>query len=693
MNVKDISFHEFSNVNVERWIQEVEKTLKGKSLDSLQKETYEGIFLKPLYCFEDIQHLTYVDDLPGKDSYVRGTKASGYLQKGWEIAQEIDAPDTKQCNQLLHSSLKRGQTMIALHLDDATSTYIDADFADERDIGKGVSISHLQDMEQLFQGLSLSEYPLFINTQFTSLPFISLLTGYCEKHGISLKSLSGTIGMDPLGSIAKMGVAPIQLQKMYDHMTDITKWSSLQENSLKTILVTSHPYHNSGANAVQELAYVMATAVEYIDECLKRGLSLKAVVERMTISFSVSSNLFMEVAKLRAFKVLWTNVIRAFKEDEVMITPFIHAKTSLITKTKYDAHTNMLRGTVEAFAAVLGGIDALHVSPYDTLLQPCSEFSNRIARNTQLILQKEAHLTKVIDPAGGSWYVESLTNQLAEKAWELFQQIESKGGMYESLKQGFVQSQITETLEKRQSTISKRKERIVGVTHYTNLNEQISERQNDFACNRVEALKQYRQEYSTDIKEIDLHKDLLTAYKESLLKGATLGSVMEHIKLHSEREEVILLPIWRKAELFEQLRMRVDKENATRENPLTVGVILLSNERLTNQRADFAQSFVQSSGMKVETSHLLHSAYDAVDWIKQHPYDAFVVCGTSENYEDVLADILSFVKGDNQPFYIVGQPTGIEQQSLVQAGLSGVITEQDNTVQVMNQLLDQLGVK
>ncbi|WP_110111258.1 methylmalonyl-CoA mutase family protein [Bacillus sp. CGMCC 1.16541] len=691
MKIKDQSFHEFSNVHLEHWVQEVERTLKGKSIQSLEKETYEGIFLKPLYSLEDIQSLVHVEELPGAPSYVRGTKASGYLQKGWEIAQEMNLPDTKRCNELLRSSLDRGQTMVALQLDTATANYIDADVADHQDIGDGVSISHLQDIEELFQGISLEEYPLFINTHFTSLPFLSLLTSYCEKHDIQVSSLTGTIGMDPLGSMIQVGTSPIKREKMYDHMTDMTKWASSEENKLRTILVNSHPYHNGGANAVQELAYVLATVVEYTDECLKRGLPLQTVLNHMTISFSISSNLFMEVAKLRAFKVLWTNAVRAFQKDECVIPPFIHAKTALTTKTKYDAHTNILRGTVEAFAAVVGGVDALHVSPYDTLLQPCSEFSNRIARNTQLILQKEVHLTKVIDPVGGSWYVESLTQELAEKAWELFLDIEKQGGMYASLKEGFIQSSIQQTVEKRKKKVSTRTDRVVGVTHYANLQEKQMDYEQGFSSQRAATLRQYHQDHVVHINETDTAT--LTAYKELFLKGATLGDVMSHIKLHSEREEITSIVPWRKSESFEQLRHRVEQANNHVDTPLTVGVVLLSTERLAKQRVEFVQSFFQSGSIQTQVSPLLYSAHEIVNWIKQCKYDAYVLCGTAENYEEVVLDALHFLNHKEELVYISGNVTEGEKQLYVQAGLKDTMTEQDDAVLFMHTLLNQLGVQ
>ncbi|MER2253551.1 MAG: methylmalonyl-CoA mutase family protein, partial [Priestia megaterium] len=422
MKTNTLSFHEFTRTPKEDWAQEVSKNTAISS-----KETLENIFLKPLYFESDTAHLDYLQQSPAGIDCLRGAGKESYILGEWEITQKIDLPSIKESNKLLLHSLKNGQNTAAFTCSEAMRQGKDVDEATEAEVASGATISTLEDVAHLFQHVALEAVPLFLNTGCTSVPLLSFLKAYCVDHNFDMRQLTGTVGMDPLGTLAEYGRVPLSTRDLYDHLAYATRLAHSNVPELKTIIVSSIPYHNSGANAVQELAYMLATGVQYIDECIKRGLSLHQVLPHMTFSFSVSSHLFMEISKLRAFRMLWANVVRAF-DDTAVSVPFIHTETSHLTQSKEDMYTNALRSTVQAFASIVGGADSLHIEPYDSVTSSSSQFAHRLARNTHLILQHETHISKVTDPAGGSWYVEAYTHELMTKAWELFGNIEDHGG-------------------------------------------------------------------------------------------------------------------------------------------------------------------------------------------------------------------------------------------------------------------------
>ncbi|MDQ0244362.1 methylmalonyl-CoA mutase [Bacillus fengqiuensis] len=684
-----VSFDEFAAVSAEEWKKEVERTLKGKSVASLHTNTYEEIFLKPLYLAGDVSSSVHIDDLPGEGSLVRGSSQTGYVKKAWRVAQEINHPLIEETNRLAVSALKRGQTMLAIQLDQATKRGLDSHKASLEQVGNGVPVSCLQDIEKLLKDIDLEQTPLHMVTNFTVLPLLSLMAAYAEKEGFSTKDIEGIIGIDPLASLAEIGSSPLSLSHMYKHMLENVKWANHYAPRLKTIVVDTEVYHNGGANAVQELAFAIATAVEYIDVLLREGLSLQEILPHFSFAFGVGSQLFMETAKLRAFKLLWTKMIAAFGGESGQYTPYIHAKTSRTTKTKYDAYTNMLRGTVEAFAAVAGGIDSLHVTPFDALIQPSNEFSQRIARNTQLILSEEAYLTKVIDPAGGSWYVESLTTELAEKAWHLFQQIEDKGGMSTALKQQFIQCQLKAVLNKRREDVETRVNRVVGITHYTQVNERLYDRNKfDYVAfyeQRVNRLKAILNE-SLTVEHVSIE-----AFKGAFLKGATIGSLMEQITQSSVQETIEPISNWRKSAEFEELREKLEKltENSL---PATVHLVVLGHEKECKSRIDLAHSFFGSGGFIVNQSDSLYSVHETIRWCSEQEGNIWVLCGTDELYEELGLEIIHELTSAHKHVYMSGKQIEERREVFVNNGAKGIIEPNTNAIFLLNELMNHLEV-
>ncbi|MDP2717773.1 MAG: acyl-CoA mutase large subunit family protein, partial [Candidatus Micrarchaeota archaeon] len=319
----------------------------------------------------------------------------------------------------------------------------------EEEIG-GLSIATLQDLDRALEGINLETTSLFIRSGSSAMPLASLLVALVRKRGQDPKILRGCIEMDPLGVLSHEGRLPQSLTGAYREMAALTMWARKNAPELQTICVHTRAWHESGGGAAQELAFGLATGVEYLRRLLDRGLFINDVAPRIRFAMTVGNQFFMEIAKLRAARMVWSQAVEAFGGNEAAQRLHIHGRTSLRNKTVYDPHVNILRGTVEAFAAVLGGCDSLQVGAFDEVIRAPDDFSRRLARNTQLILAKECNLTSFIDPAGGSWYVEKLTNELAQRAWALFQQVESRGGMALAMEKGFVQGDINHAALERQ---------------------------------------------------------------------------------------------------------------------------------------------------------------------------------------------------------------------------------------------------
>ncbi|MCA9962144.1 MAG: acyl-CoA mutase large subunit family protein, partial [Anaerolineales bacterium] len=431
-SASDPLFADFHTATYDEWYETTVASLKGKPFAKLIAHTYEDIDLRPLYRAEDIADLPYLDNLPGQFPYLRGTNADGYLAQPWLIAQEIADGTPQAFNEALLRDLARGQTAVNLIPDSRTQQGLDPQQAAAGQ--NGVSLSSVADLAAAFAGVNLVETPVFIRAGSGALSLAALLLAYAQQSGVDLAALRGSLEADPLGELAQHGVLPLPLEKAFAELALLVQGTAEFAPNLQAITVHGYPYADGGASAVQELAFVLATAVSYLRELQKHDLDVETMAASMQVAFSIGGDFFMEIAKLRAARMLWAQMIAAFGGGDAAQKLTLHGRTQRYNKTLTDAYVNMLRGTTEAFAAAVGGVDSLHVAPFDEEIAPVGEnsrrefsrreFSRRIARNAQIILQEEANLTKLIDPAGGSWYVEWLTDQVAQRAWALFQEVE-----------------------------------------------------------------------------------------------------------------------------------------------------------------------------------------------------------------------------------------------------------------------------
>ena len=455
----------------EEWRQAVDVQLKGAPFEKvLVKKTYEDIGIQPSYFQRDVEKLPHMGALPGFAPFVRGTKALGSVVDPRLVSQEICYGDPVEFNRAAKMDIEGGQNALNVLLDKATLSGLNPGQAKSGDVGRGgLSLAAVDDAAIAFDGIDLEQIPIHLQAGASGLAVVALIASFMRKQGKSTEKLRGCIAVDPFGTLSLEGTLPLSLESAYQEMAQLTAWAKDNAPELRTIAIHGHPYHNSGGSAVQELAFTVATGVEYIREMLSRGLSIDDVAQRIGFALSVGSDFFMEIAKLRAARLVWEKIIDTFGGNDDSKRTYIHARTSSWNKTVTDPYVNMLRVSTETFSAICGGCDSMHVGPFDEAIGLPDDFSRRIARNVQVVLKDECHFDQVVDPAGGSWYVEAITDAIARKAWQLFQEIEKKGGMFKALQEGFPQKQLSETAAKRAKGIATRKDVFIGTNKYPNL--------------------------------------------------------------------------------------------------------------------------------------------------------------------------------------------------------------------------------
>ncbi|MCB8975986.1 MAG: methylmalonyl-CoA mutase small subunit [Ardenticatenaceae bacterium] len=436
-------FAEFTPPSYEEWVEATVQSLKGRPLAKLNSQTAEGIEIRPFYTTADNPN---EPSQPGQPPYRRGT-----LNQPWLIAQPIPAATPQQFNQALLANLRRGQTAVYLQPGQPP-------------------INTTADLATALDGVVFAAAPILLASGPAILPLLSEVLAQTNQP---LSDLHGGLWHDPLAELAQSGTAA--LEYTYQEVANWLHWAVENAPNFRTLAVDTAVYHNGGANAVQELAFALATGVQHMRTLQDHGLSIAQIASQLRFVFAIGGDFFMEIAKLRAARQLWAQVVAAFGGDAEAQKMVIHAETAVTNLSRLDPYVNMLRTTTEAFAAAVGGVDSLCTLPFN---QPFAaepdEFARRIARNQQLILQEEANLTQLIDPAGGAYYAEWLTDHLGQTAWALFQEIEAQGGMVAALQAGLPQQWVAATAVARAANLAKRKEVLVGVNQYANVGEPVN---------------------------------------------------------------------------------------------------------------------------------------------------------------------------------------------------------------------------
>lgn len=642
---------EFLATSDEQWLSAAEKLLKGKPFDKILKtKTYEGITLEPQYRKDVWDHIAHIDELPGDGNFVRNSQASGYQKDFWKIAQEIPYPTAEEFNQALLNDLQRGQNAVNLLIDKAGLHGKDPDEAALCSVGRnGTSISTLSDLEKALKGVCIECVDINIQAYNLALEYGMMFAAYCEKHNIDIAKLEGCIGADPLGQLATKGVIPGKLEEAYGKMAGLLLWGKENNVNLRLIDIHADVYHNAGGSAVEELTFALGTAIEYIRNMQSFDLRIDDIAPRMQFTFALGGNLFMEIAKLRAARLLWSRIVKEFGGNDESAKMYIHGRTGKYNKTVYDPYVNMLRTTTEAFAGVIGSVNSMHVGCFDEAVRIPDEFSRRIARNQQLILSEESHLGHVIDPAGGSWYIEEMTQKLAELVWDNIQTLETAGSMSEILQSGKVQQLTSKVAESRRKNMAVRRNVMVGINMYANTTEtKIEKREPDFSEIEKQRHEDIKKDRNTDVTI----EQCAHSVKDAFLAGASIG-VIEKQLVTNDVTAVIPLDQQRAAEPFEALRDNMkkfeDKEGRKAQ-------VFLANNGAVSQykaRAEFSRGFFEVGGFEVIENGSFDTPEEAGKAAVDSGAEIVVICSTDPTYPEIVPDVCNVIKKSKPDTVIV----------------------------------------
>jgi methylmalonyl-CoA mutase len=559
----------------EEWKQSVVDTLKGADYDKVMRtKTYEGITLEPIYRHADIKDLPFTDALPGEAPYHRGNDPQRKLKEGWKVAQAYSMADPKALNKELLAALNRGLSMINLSLQHS-------------DMSHGVKIQNAKDLSHILQDIDLKAAPLFVQLDMDDPDIFGFLEEHCEKEGIELRNLEGAIGYDPTSEFARKGKSNIPLDELWQKVADAVIQRANRAPKMPCMIIDGTVYEAAGASSTQELAFVLSTAIGYIHGLTASGMDINTIAPLFAVKLSLGSNFFMEIAKVRAFRLIWAEMIKAWGGNEESQKVWIHGKTAHFNKSTFDIYVNMLRTATEGFSGVIGGVDSLEIDRFDALVNEGTEFASRIARNQQLILAEEAHFGKVIDPAGGCYYTESLTSELAGKAWQLMQELEAEGGMIKALRAGKIHELIAPIAKARIDAVHSRKDVFVGVNMYANPDDKAKPEAGSKAAPKDPAV------------------------------------ALEHGALSKKRAVADL----------EALRIRISQAKPK--------IFLLTMGKLAEYkaRADFASGFFAVGGFEIIIGSGFSEIDEAVQAAKASGAKAFCLCSTDENYESLVAPL------------------------------------------------------
>jgi methylmalonyl-CoA mutase len=650
---------DFPPVTTAEWNEVVAKDLKGDAPSKLLWKTDEGINVKPFYRAEDIDDLqSQLASAPGEFPFVRGAHATN----DWSIRQTIDLPDPAQANAAARQALAAGAESIAFEI------------LPEGAFLRGVAVQNAEDMRRLIKGLD--GVPLSFRARQAARAILALyLAEVKEPAGVT-----GSIDFDPLGDLLLDGASSRTPQEIFADAAETLKFAAGKAPRLRTLAVRAGQYTEAGGTVVHEIAFALATGVEYLSELTGRGLSVDQVCSKIFFVFASGSNYFFQIAKLRAFRMMWAQAVAQFKPMQADSSKaMVESVTAHWGITAYAAHNNLLRGATEAMSAALGGSDSIEVTPFDAALKPSDDFSRRMARNTQVILKQEAYLDRVADPAGGSYYVESLTNSLAREAWKLFQEVETKGGLLKAMQSGFVQQEIANARRQKDEAIASRRLSLLGTNQYPDHGEQVLATLERNA--NVTALRQS----ASGVKPASSSAELARQFADGLALGECLAPGPAVFTVEK-------LTPYRGAEPFEALRLRTERHTAKTGRRPRVLLLEYGDIKMRKARVAFSSNFFAAAGFEIVPAFAEADAVAAAQVIAERKPDLVVLCSADQQYLPMARMLIEKLRQSKAvPVIVAGYPkTDIEQ--LQRDGVADFVHIRSNALQVLMHWQQQLEV-
>ncbi len=610
---KEKLFDQFPPVTTAEWREKVEADLKGAPFDKkLVWRTNEGFNVQPMYRAEDIENLSTTDSLPGEYPFVRGTRTDN----DWLARQEIDAADPVAANAKALDVLGKGITSLGFRMKECDAAAV-ASLLKDIDIAK-------------------------VEINFTACPrhceeLCASIVKYVKDHGAA-DTFRGSIDFNPFKKALKHGKPfPGDIAQMAADMISVAS----DVKGLRLLGADSVMLSDAGAYIYQELGYALAWGAEWLTLLTDRGLSVDEVASRVKFNMGISSNYFMEIAKFRAARMLWAQIVELYKPASADACKMaVHAVTSRFNQTVYDAHVNLLRSQTECMSAALAGVDSITVTPFDAPYRTPDDFSERIARNQQFLLKEESHLDKVVDPAGGSYYVETLTVAIAKEAWKLFLEVEDKGGFLAAVNDGEVQRAVRATSEKRHTDVARRKEILLGTNQYPNINE--------MAASKIE------------------------------VTGCSCGC-----HDHDDDNAEAALPTARAASDFEALRLATEAAS----NRPKVFMLTIGNLAMRLARAQFSTNFFGCAGYEIIDNLGFETVQQGVDEALAKGADVIVLCSSDDEYAELAPEAYRYLDGRAE-FVVAGAPACTDDLKAI--GIENFVNVRSNVLDTLRAFNERL---
>jgi len=613
---KEKLFTEFQAPTTQEWLDKIEVDLKGADFQKrLVWRTNEGFNVQPFYRREDLANLKTPDALPGEFPFVRGNKKDS---NEWYVRQNIVVNDPKEANAKALDILNKGVDSIGFRLGHAelSAEYIETLLKDIR----------LDIVEVSYRAC-----------QRHALQLADLLVAYFEKQGYDKEKIVGGLGFDPIERMLMKGKDTTMLLPNMPTLVEKLK----DYPNLRCVMVHSDLLNNSGAYIVQEMGYALAWGNEYLQQLVDAGVDVDLAASKIKFYMGISENYFMEIAKFRACRLLWAQIVKQYEpKDDNSAKMIINASTSTYNQTVFDSYVNLLRSQTEAMSAALGGVHSMVVTPFDVTYEKPTDFSERIARNQQLLIKEESHFDRIVDPSAGSYYIEHLTDALAQEAWKIFLKVEEEGGFLEAVKKGTVQDDINATNVKRHGDAAKRKEFILGTNQFPNFTEKSDGKQPlavDCSCT------------------------------------------------HTGDADVPGLKISRLASDFEDLRLATEKAAKVP----TAFMLTIGNLAMRQARAQFSCNFLACAGYKVIDNLGFKTVEEGVDAALEAKADIVVICSSDDEYAEYAIPAFKYLNG-RAMFVVAGAPACMDD--LKAAGIENFIHVRCNVLETLKEYNAKLGI-
>jgi methylmalonyl-CoA mutase len=692
---------DFPSPTQDEWRAEVDKALKGAPFDKkMLIRTYEGITLRPIYTRKDWPSEGDPSGFPGAAPFTRGGRASGGVVSGWDVRQRYVWPDPKSCNDIILNELDRGVTSLILRFDAAAQAGLDGDANGAADLAgdNGIMLYSVDDLDLLLTGVQLDLLTVSLEAGPQFMPAAALLEALWQRRGIGPEKALGAFNADPLSTLAGQGRLPVPLETALAHLADLARHVSATYRHVTAVRVDTSAYHDAGATETQDLAASMATAVAYLRAMTAAGMDIDSACRQIAFTYSLDADQFLSLCKLRAARKLWNRVAEACGASEPARAMKQHAITSTRMMTRYDPWVNMLRGTVACFAAATGGADSITVQPFNALIGLPDELGRRIARNTHVILSEESNLPRVIDAGGGSWYIESRTDELARAAWAEFQEIEKQGGIAAVVKDGSFAEKIAAAYTAREKNIGKRKDPLTGISEFPNIDElPVPLEAPDLGAIRREAagrLDGTRGKADAGAKLEALKSAGAGKVAEAAVAAASAGATVGAMAaaLAGEATSIKPLPTHRFAEQFEALRDASAAYEKKTGEPPKIFLANLGPIAKHTARATFAKNFFEVGGIRALPTEGFKDAASCANAFKQSGAQIAIICSADPIYEEMVPSVVPALKNAGCKYLFLAGNPGDHKETYMNAGVDDFIFLGCDLLQSLRSTHATLGV-